>query len=491
LATLYRHEEYIALLPQWERVRDLYEGKHSVVSLPSYLWPHQFELADTADSKRLRASRELRTKYLKLPRMMKEIWTSFFFRKMPVLNEEAQQLLGDAKNSIDGKGTSIATFIKRDLLTCVLQTGRSNILVDAFSSRASNKAEEIALGLRPYMEILSPLFVPDWETESEDGRRIGKLTMLRHEYDLKQKRLRATEKPSYKHMCAERFLDGSSYCIQRYVQDEKSKTATEAESSGWKEDGDPIITKISEVPIARIVGEPWLDEVCDESERLHNLRSNRDNILYFQGYQKIFIIGPADDEQKRAMGEYLMAFAPEGTSIQVIEPVALNGYEAAIAEAVNDAFKVGLLQLRALPSDSRAVQGADTVAEEKDTAFARVEAAIEDMENAMNEALGYWAMFTGAKDTDARIEFNREITPESFDEVIQIFQAFSDHFRRLDIVTKEILKKAVRRIGLSEEALKDADAAIDALEEEPEPMRQDLIADEEAINGEQASEVED
>lgn len=487
MTTLYRHKDYIELLPHWERIRDLYEGKHAIVTKQDYLWPHQFELADSPDSRALRRAREQRTKYLKLPRMIKEIWTSFFFRKLPTLNQEAQRLLEGASDNIDGKGTSIYTFIKRDLLSSLLMTGQANILVDSFGKVAGNLAEQQAMGLRPFMELLSPLAVPDWETETEDGNRIGKLRMLRHEYDLILPRMRATDKPVSQRMCAERFLDGRRYAIQRYIQDEqKNKATTPMESEGWLEDGEPTLTNLLEVPIARIVSEPWLDEVSDEAERLHNLRSNRDNILYFQGYQKIFVIGPASTEDKQAMGEYLMAFAPEGTTIEVIEPASLAGYETAIDESLNNAFKVGLMQLRALPSDSKVGQSADSASEEKDNAYARAEAAIEDMENAMNEALEYFAQFKGQRETGAAIEFNRDIAPESFDEVIQIFQAFSDEFRRVDVVTKEILKKAIRKIGLSQEALEEADAAIDKMEDQPEPRPMQIAMPQEGMtDGEQ------
>lgn len=478
MTTLYLNPEYLERSGQWQRATDLYEGKRDVLRRVEYLWPHQYELNQNDSAKKLRSAREQRSKYMKLPRMVKELLTSFVFRKPPTLDPAAISLLGPAVDNIDGRGTSIQTFLKRDLFGSMLLYGDVNLLVDITGKEAANRAEEQVAGIRPFWEVLNPLSVVDWSEETEDGNRAGKLTFIRNEYTLQPARMRETDAPRTVQMCASRFVEGNRYAVQRYSRDTEAayKAGNALESPGWVPVGDPIVAKRLEViPVARICGEPWLDEVCDEAERHYNLRSNRDNILYFQGYQKIFVIGENSEEEKKAMAEYLLAFAADGTQIQVIEPADLTGYNGAIEEALNNAFKVGLLQLRALPSDSRASQSSDTMSEEKDNAFARVEAAIEDMETAANEALEYHAAMSGSS-TTGQIKFVRDLNEENFQEVIQIYEAFVDEFRKLPVVTKEILKKAVQKMNLSPEALKIAEGAINEMPDEPEEPKAVQVA---------------
>lgn len=435
-----------------------------------YLWPHAFELkTKDPDAQQLRSSREQRTKYLKLPRMMATILTSFVFRKAPKLDNIAEKMLGDASKDIDGKGTSIYTFCKRDLFSSLLETGDVNLLVENFQIRARNLLEEKQKRIRPFFEILPTLSVVDWD-EDPDSERRGKLKFLRHEYEVILPRENETVQAQKRLRTASRKLDQGRYTIVRYEKDDSAKeveggaSPSADESPHWVLYGAPVITDLTDVPIARIVSDAWLDEVCDEAERVHNLRSNRDNILYYQGYQKLYAVGVQGDEARKAFAEYIISLLPEGGSMGAIEPVDLTHYNLAIEEGKNDCFKMGLSQLRLMPSDSRIAQAADTMSEEKDPAYARAESAIEDMENCVNEALEHWAAFIKA-DNSGKMLFSREISPESWDEILAIYQAFSDEFRSVDVVRKEVLKKAIRRLNLSEEANRAATAAIDNLTE--------------------------
>lgn len=467
MTTLRRLQPYVDALPQWERVNDLYEGKHSVVCSDRYLVPHQIERTKDPIALELWAARKQRTKYLKLPRMIAEVLTAFFYRKMATLNAEGKALLGDAEADIDGKGNSLGMFIKAATKD-MFRYGKLFVLVDAYGHEVQTRAQERAMGLRPFFSLVSPLAIPQWDIESEFPSRIGQLNMLRHEYSLTMPCRRAFDKIVTRYMSDELFIDDAGfYSIQRYVREKdqsgKLKTDTGLDSPSWKEDGGPILTQLMEIPIARVEGEPWLDEVCDEAERVLNLRSERDNVLHFQGYKQIWEIGADERPGDAPSGEYIYRHLPIGGGIAEVSEVNTGSWDNAINEGINYAYKMGLLQLRSLPTDSKVGQAADSMSEEKDTTCARVETAIMDLETCFNQALQFYAEFSGKKAPNARIEFNKEIAQESFDEVIQIWQAFSDIFKRVEVVTAEVAKKAAKRIGLSPEGLQNAYDAIDKI----------------------------
>lgn len=481
MAILYYHPTFRALRDKWEVFRDLYEGEHNVVNSAKYLFPHMIEETPGEVSKKLRANRETRTRYLNLPEIITSLQLSIFFKQCGTLNESAKKLL-ESKNAIqnaDGRGTSFHKLLKDEYARCYLMYGKAIMLVDSFGGKVSTKAEEIATGQRPFFEVIEPLNAPDWERETGDPARLGQFNMLRHEYQLLEPRKDfLSEAPTMSLFSSVLYMKDGRYTVQR-VKAPMTYDAVlgvwkfneGAQLGSWLEDGDPKVTDLEEIPISVLESDSWIKDVCEESIRYHNLRSNKDNIQYQQGYQKLWLTGlPSNGltpDQIKNLSEYLIGQIPgEGSGITAIDPVDVSSYERALEDSMNSIFKQGLNILRTLPSDSRVAQSGDSKDSENDNNYSLIKSTLEEIENAVNKSLKQFGTFCGIKDFDGEISLNKDIDEGSLTDLVTIYQAFGNRWQGLSKIEKAFAKEALRRSGLpeTEELLEEIDNAPDKIQ---------------------------
>lgn len=476
----------------WIRYRDLFEGKHNVLVKPEYLWYHAIELKALANKQadEIRQSRETRTRYLNLVEAIASLWQSYFFRSEPTIDENTKKLLGKAEDDIDGKGTSLFSFIRDQVLISYLIYGKVIVSVDTFSKTGRNRAEQKELGIRPYLELHSPLSVKDWQTETEDTSRIGKLNFLRTEYDLIAPR-------SY---TSEPILQRYSQVLERSQSGYQVSTFTTAIDNNlnyvkldpttkeaiWESVGTPIVSpKINEIPVSIIDSKPWLHDVCEEVLRYYNLRSNYDNVNYYQGYADKYIKGVTNQDQMKAFSEYVVKFLPsDGDAIQ-IDPVDTSSLRDATAESLNNVFKIGLNMFRALPQDAKGVQGADTIQEDKDNTYAIVESSLDDIEVLINDAIRNYSILAGTP-IEPQIQLCRDIKRDNWNEFIQINNAFREEINQMPMVKQAVLRRAIAKMDLDNENEKDIKSEIDSYRaQNPDQQlaqeRQNIITN--ALNG--------
>lgn len=449
--TLFEHPDYSELAKHWIVYRDLYEGKHDVLIAPAYLWYHQQELIPDPDgySAQIRRVRAERTRYLNIPEIIVSLWTSYFFKEEPMLDDATTELLAedDAEDNIDGKGTSLFGFIKDGILKNYLIYGKPVVLVDAFPAQVRSEGERRSLGLRPYMELLNPLAVKDWSFEENDPLRLGALNMLRHEYEIVMPRTEST-KPEVRKYSDTLSVQGGRYVVFRdTISGDNSSPYSKAEGSVWERE-EQFQTGLSEIPVSMIEAESWIKDVCEETLRVYNLRSSKDNIEYYQAYQKIFVTGVTTQEQQKALSENIVALLPAGATWGSIEPVDTTTLERSIQQGIDNAFKVGLNLGRQLPADSRAAQGEGSQAEEKKNSYMLVESALDDIETLVNDCMENYAAFKGRPNWEGHIELSRDVGEKDFNEFIQLWQAFSDALRGSEIVKKAALQKVIERLEL-------------------------------------------
>lgn len=460
--TLYTHPMYARNAYDWERYRDLAEGDHRVLTNSKYLWAHPIERSTDVQAQALRAGREERTRYLNLIEAIESLWTSYFFRKCYTLDDATKRLLGDAEDNIDGQGTSLFSFIRDNILKSYLRYGKVIVSVDAFSLTGRNLAEQKELGIRPFFELIHPLAAPDWDIELEDTQRIGRYNFLRHEYDLVPARASASVEPTvqrYSQVLAR--VDGR-YTLSTYTTPTDTKGAyirkdPKTGMAVWEQVGGEIVTELEEIPLSVIDSQPWLHDVCEETLRHYNLRSNLDNVNYFQGYSDKYVTGIHNADQLKAFGEYIVKMLPENGTVTVIPPTQATGLEVATNDSLSSVFKVGLNMFRALPSDAKGIQSSDTIEQDKDNTYAMVESSLEEIENLVKDSLRHYAAFLGQKDFEPEIELNKEIKGENFDQFLRTYAAFKDKFDQMPQLSQAITKKAVHKLELPEE---DVNAAV-------------------------------
>ena len=113
------------------------------------------------------------------------IWASYIFREKTIRNYGGIEAFhADADENIDLSGTDVFKFWA-NAARMAATFGHAFILVDMPIKDESiiTRADEIALGIRPYLRLISPLNVPDWEVDTN-----GDLTYIRIEYDYTEPR---------------------------------------------------------------------------------------------------------------------------------------------------------------------------------------------------------------------------------------------------------------------------------------------------------------
>lgn len=462
MVALYNHINYSILKSDWEIYRDLYEGKHSVVTSDKYLHPHALEsIEGNPNSEKLWRSRQLRTRYLNNVEIIISLWQSFFFRKTPQPDASVLKMLGDDYKNIDGKGNSLFSFIKNEVLKSYLLNGRVDIFADAPQGKPRSRRDQAIAGLRPFLEVIDPLSRKDWDIETEDPNRVGLYNMLRYEYLVYLPRANSTQEPQYQYRTKVLRRDGNKYIVDIYhAKAEKGSTPT---GLGDKADWilkTSISTELTELPVAYAEDSSWVHDVCQENIRFHNIRSMKDNVNFFQGYSKTFIVGEQDKKIEKALTEYTVSFLEENSNV-IFGPVIIpTGLENSEKESLSNIYKLGLNQLRNLPLDSKETQSAEAVVEEKWNTIALVQSTLEEIEGIVDRSLEHYAAMKGVRDFKGSIKLNKDIQEKDFDQFITAYSAFADKISEYPEIEASVLKEAIMRMGFDEETTKENLAAL-------------------------------
>lgn len=488
---LQEHPDYQEKKEDWNLCLKLFEGKHKVVCVdPQIFWTHAVEDTSFSDDttsigkllsnigKSQWSRRSQRSRWLALPEIVASLIISFIFRKCPDFSK-IEKLFGEDIKNVDGKGNSLYTFMKNSFGLDYIRYGKAIIKVETARHGAVTLADEIGKNVRPYFTQVSPLNVPDWEVA--DGKAANNFSALRYEYLRVKSRTKLTEEAKQEKISKVYYQTPNGILVDVYSADVQNKSQT---NQGWVQNDQQTID-LSRIPFVVLEDVSWLKDVNQEALRFHNLRSSRDNILYSQGYQKVVVFGvdPSDPAQLQAMSEttWNLVRAPEG-SAQAIEPPDLSSHEKALEESLNNIFKVGLNQLRLLPSDSKVAQSADSIGEEKDNTIALIESTLEDIENATNDAISLWAEYKGVKGFHEKIEIEKTFTKTDITKFVTVFGAMRDQFTKYEKVMKFATMKGVRELGLDEddqiEALAEVSAGkqieVEPVEEEKDPVAAQL-----------------
>lgn len=473
--SFYKHPNYENRELSWKLYKDLYEGDPQKMRRTDVLWPHQVELTNDPTGNKLRANREIRTRYFNAIEIIVSLFRSLFFNGDYALSTEAIGVLTkyDAERDITGDGKSLRQFMENEVLVNYLLYGRVWVLADNFGIHAETVAEAQRAGLRPYLESLHPLDVMDWSVETGQPARLGKLNWIRHEYELIEERTRPDIEPKiYRYSkVIRRNQESGAVTIELYrtpsSKNRRLNVPVDTEAV-WSLVGEPVtLTGLSEIPVADFEGDEWLKDAVQEALRFHNLRSNHDNILYNGGYDRIFLIGidATDAQQRQAVTEYTFPLLPAGASVTSIPPTNLQPYREAMAESLNLIFKQALNMLRIMPNDSRVAQSETSTSAEREELYKLVKSSIIEIEQIMNESLANFARMSGAGEELAKactITLSKEICADSIEEFLLIVNAFRSDVQQNPEVYNRVLKKVYSLLGMSKEE-------IDALEIQASP----------------------
>lgn len=449
------HPDYEEEAPEWRKIHDLHEGKHSVlVSNPEYLWPHELERRTNGGSE-IRAIRELRTRYLNLLKSVVTRWVSFLFRNDINVPDSVIKMFAEEFEDVTGSGEGFQAFCKKQIGVNYVLFGRVIVLVDSFGIKAQTKEQAKALGVRPYVEVLNPLEVKDWQISDEPGRK-GKFDFLRCEYEVIEPRTSPEEAPVVATYCKVLSSVSGKYTVKRYKA-EKSNNSTE-----WKLVDERKISELSEIPVSAIInGESLVEDATEQQLMLLNLMSAESSILNAQAFQKIFVTGVRADDAKLAFGEYVVNFLPENATVNVVEAGGTDAVSAAINATIDRLFRVAFNQIHSISSDSKEAPGAESQREAKEDFKAFVISVITELQDVINQWIAFYAQFKGIKNFTDKVELDTNISLDDIDTELAIFQAHKDDFKKIASAYREIVRKRVNDMNLPnmEEIDKEIEAA--------------------------------
>lgn len=161
-------EQEIASIISGNRLYQTYHSQWKYL-LESYLGGDEYRQSAHLTRYQLESDAEYNARLRSTPldnhcKSVISVYTSFLFRESPERKfngiENLPELIDFIKDA-DYEGRSIDSFMKEvSIWSSVF--GHSWIIMAKPNVQATNKAEEMALGIRPYVNVLTPMVVLDW-----------------------------------------------------------------------------------------------------------------------------------------------------------------------------------------------------------------------------------------------------------------------------------------------------------------------------------------
>lgn len=472
----HEHPEYTARQWDWRKYQDLYEGDHAtIVGNEAYFWYHPIEY-HPEQGKLVRSIRAQLSRYLNLIEPAVSVWSGIFFKEDPKI-DEVKDLFADAINDVDGDGTDLISFIKNEIFVPFVRDGRPIVLTDAFSFTGTTKADERASGHRAFFEVLNVLSVKDWELETKDPARKGKLNFLRYEYDVIESRTDPTQKPAISTYSKVLLRAPNGVCTATTY---KAQRANGAQSTIWTQVGEPAtFAGFDELPIQALMkGRSWIKDACEQQLALFNHMSGYSNQLLNQAYQRVVIFTDDRENAGIALSMFTAALLPQGGSVHTIEPSNTQPFEHAIDRTIDSFFKVVFNQTKSLSAASKEAPGAETLKEMKEDLVSLVKSSITELENLVNKAVQDYARFVGKKDFTGKVTFSKDITTEDVTKMIEIYLAHQDDIKQILPWHQAYLRKVVDLQNFTPDEVEAIKKEIDAMKQEApqEAQQQDQTA---------------
>jgi len=447
--TLYKHPEYEANYDQWVMFRDLFQGDHDTLVSPIYLWKHVLEDNDTPIAARIRGLRQLRSRYQNTIEPVISRYLSLFFKEKLVVDSETQKLI--ANFDYTGRGHSIDAFFQNEVLEKYLVYGRVFVIADRAATEIVNQEQDSLI--KPTLEALSPLDVPDWEIETEDPKRLGKLRFIRTEYAIIEPRNNAQEQPKAVRYSKEYRYQNNIYTVTTWREAEGKKNESKTNETQWDLVSSFDFNDYKDIPIKYLFSESWIKDVAQETLRLFNFMSSRDNILYHQAYQRTFFIGNLNAQQEKAVAEYTAAVLPENTVVTTIEPANPVALDQAIERSVNAIFRMAFKQNRTVSAESKAVESSDSQQESKEQLVSLILSEIDRFEKLINDSIKDLLSFMDRKkEFTTEIKLTRDIQDADIDKQIQIYATLRDEINSVPEWREETLQKFIEFQDIADDA---------------------------------------
>ncbi len=459
----FKHVEYYYYEGTWRTIQDLLDGHKRCLVDHKYLWFHPSEQASRAcdDNDRDwaqqdRRLRETRTQYVNYMKMVQQRFVTLIMKGGLNLSE-VQDVFGDYADNIDGNDKNVTEFAL-NVAEDVISYGVGYIFTDTQTIEARSVKEARELNSRPYWIKIHPIDLKDWQIGTD-----GRYSAFRYEYDLTVQRERLSDEPKlykYNTVCA---MQEGSYTITTYVASKRTthfnqQGVSSANTGGdytpinyhpecsdkydgelaWVEVESTLVDNIDEVPLAtNRIQESFLKDVIPLALKIYNKQSDLDNILYNQGYDKLFVIGdlssitPVEGSETDTTSQQIklstsnMLNLPEGSVVEKIDPTNPEALFKSIELDIVEMMKIAFNISRMIKADSGVAEGKDAKREAKEDLLTRIESKRTEVISILNTGTKHFARHQG-KNTDGKISFNEAVTEQDLDELINFIRSTTD-----------------------------------------------------------------
>ena len=474
----FEHPEYQASKRDYRTWTDVFEGKQGVMRGREYLIPHGLETLDTDASRALYQNRLERTYYTNFIKPIVRIWQALFFKKDLIIPDEVEAVFGeDAEEleNVDGRGRSLQSFLRDEVLVSELLYGRPIVQVNSFVSAADNLAEEHEQGLRPFMCSVSPLAAKDWKIEGGDPERMGRLNFIRIESFQMEPRESPSQEPEVIRFSEEyiRTSDGIvEYRVLKMDSGLDENVDEGKHKSQWAEASAPqVLTDHEEIPIVfNPYGMSWIEDITPQQLRYHNHESGHDNVLHYNGHPIKWVSGMPEGATSEFMAgaAYSTVFLPRDAQMDKLDPTDTTSLEKKLESIQTNIIKLGLNQPFVQASNSRLVQAADTQREQREDRVTFAESSMERLEDTINAAIAIYADFKGMDPPDERVQFSKDIEDDDIMQAAELFALLRGELP--PTAKKQFIKYLVKEIPFE-----DPDAVMDEIEAMEDSSRGTII----------------
>jgi len=436
---LYSSNEILSKQAKYNLYEDLYNGENKTLAQDKYLPYHELEKdISVQGAKQIRETREKLSRYTNFAKRALRRYQSIIFQNEIIFNEDALKFLldNDLYFNIDGKGTDIDSFIRNKLFKNKFIYGDSFLLTVG--------EDDSAVWDSPVAKVVSDIAITK-----------GQVSLFRYEYEVTEPRLNSREEEKVFIYSDEYFLNENKLFRNRYKK-EKSKD-NKSYGDDWEiVEEDIIINNFNSVPVAFSFGASFIDEPANDMLEYHNIKSSLLNQLYHQAFQKIIVTGNVDEKQAFAFSEFTVNIirTTDGTpaNVTVISPTDTTALRQQLNEAGQNVFKSFYHYNRAINSDSKNIESAESQELAKEDLINVIKTEIADLEKQINKGLNDLALQLGVLNFKGEATISKEINISNLDQVLREELAYLETVRtNYPLWFKEIMKKVAKRQNLENE----------------------------------------
>ncbi len=391
---VHTHPTYAQLESEWQKIRDLGSTRSIRARGKLYLPKHAAERDDDYEVRL-----KLGVLYNGFKRTLSAM-VGLVTQRDVTLGKDVGPLFAQHWETIDGKRRHGAVFA-RDVLREGLATNHAGILVDTFPvqeiGRPRSKAEEAAIGLRPYWRLYRAEDIRDWDFVEHQGEQVLSTLVLREKYHRRKGRFQTEEVTDYRVFSwSPPAVNGGRPTVTWELWREETSTSS-ARRASLVSTG--AINGPSRIPFAFYApagfGEPPpLIDLADlnlthyrtDTDRRHLMRIGCLPIPVRVGYVK------RDDEPDKPWGSNILQDVPTGGNIFWAEITGaafeVTGKDLQMIEA-----RMGSLGLAFLQPETRAAETAEAKRIDATAQNASLASAARALQDTLEEAQSYHAAF--------------------------------------------------------------------------------------------------